>query len=137
MLAARDQENLVHGQQAAAAAKPLNRGNKYVPPKTPGAKVPKTPFNGRQHDENAIGGLGAGKTALLGREKGINGPKTGGKQGGGLGRNAFETPMGMMTQELIEHLLKLSLRTTNSSTVGIQDYECKGKRISNSRACHT
>ena len=94
MLAARGQENLVHGQQAAAAAKPLNRGTKYVPPKTPGAKPPKTPFNGRQHDENAIDGLGMGKPVVLGRDTGMNASKTGGKQGGGSGRNAFETPMG-------------------------------------------
>ena len=64
MLAARDQENLVHGHQAAAAAKPLNQGLGQLLPKTPGNKVPKTPFKVPLNDENILGGLGGGKTGL-------------------------------------------------------------------------
>ena len=93
MLAARDQENLVHGHQAAAAAKPLNQGLGQLLPKTPGNKVPKTPFKVPLNDENILGGLGGGKTGL----------KTVGKgnehilRGGGrvqADKNAFITPMG-------------------------------------------
>ncbi len=79
MLAARDQENLVHGHQAAAASKTLNQGARQLAPKTPGNKVPKTPFKLPLNDENGIGGFGAGKTGL----------KT-----NGAGKNAFVTPMG-------------------------------------------
>ena len=75
MLAARDQENLVHGHQAAAASKPLNR---QLPPKTPGKQVPKTPFKIPLNDENAQGPLG-GKGTLKTK---------------GDGKNAFVTPMG-------------------------------------------
>ncbi|WEW60027.1 hypothetical protein PRK78_005510 [Emydomyces testavorans] len=61
MLAARDQENLVHSHQTAAAAKPLNQGIRSLQPKTPGNKVPKTPFRIPLNDENnplTFGGLG-------------------------------------------------------------------------------
>lgn len=61
MLAARDQENLVHSHQTAASAKPLNQGVRSLQPKTPGNKAPKTPFKCPLNDENnplAFGGLG-------------------------------------------------------------------------------
>ena len=82
MLAAQDQENLFHGHQAQAAAKPLNRGTRQLAPKTPGDKVPKTPFKLPLNDENGKAGLGAGKTAF--------------KPNGG-GKNAFVTPMGKLS----------------------------------------
>ena len=48
MLAARDQENLVHGHHQAAASKPLNQITK-----TPGNKYQKTPLRIPLQDENA------------------------------------------------------------------------------------
>jgi hypothetical protein len=88
MLAHRDQENLAHGHQMAASSKPLNQGIKQLNPKTPGNKVPKTPFKLPLNDENNNG---------FGTIKG--GLKTGGKINGALGKKSvmgdnFVTPMG-------------------------------------------
>ena len=91
MLAARDQENLVHGHQAAAASKPLNQGTRQLLPKTPG-KVPKTPFKIPLNDENA-GGLGDGKTGGKTFGKGNENIMTAAKKGGLTDK--FVTPMGM------------------------------------------
>lgn len=59
-LAVRDQENFVHNQRTAAAAKPLNQGIKGLAPKTPGnngfksiVNAHKTIRNGKGGDENA------------------------------------------------------------------------------------
>ncbi|KAB8337103.1 hypothetical protein FH972_021407 [Carpinus fangiana] len=49
MLARRDQENFVHAQQTAAAAKPLNQSVRGLAPKTPG-----NGRKGNKNDENAI-----------------------------------------------------------------------------------
>lgn len=87
MFAAREQENLVHGHQAAAAAKPLNQGSRQLAPKTPGNKVPKTPFKVPLNDENDDGGFGAGKAGL--------------KNNGGA-KNALITPMGRFTISPLE-----------------------------------
>jgi hypothetical protein len=57
-----DQENLVHGQQTAAASKPLNQGLRGFSAKTPGNKAPKTPFKVPLNDENAP--FQAGKSVL-------------------------------------------------------------------------
>jgi hypothetical protein len=73
MLAAHiDQENLVHGQQTAAAAKPLNQGAKGYAAKTPGRKAPKTPFKVPLNDENALfrGGKSVLKTNGKAADKG-------------------------------------------------------------------
>lgn len=91
MFAARDQENLVHGHQAAAAAKPLNQGTKQLAPKTPGNKTAKTPIRVPLNDENGPTGFGGGKKTLgKGNENSIFGTK----QGGALDGKAFVTPMG-------------------------------------------
>ena len=86
MLAARDQENLVHAQQTAGAAKPLNQGVRQLPPKTPSAKAPKTPFKVPLNDENAI-------RAFKGVGKG-NDIQTAGRKFGLVNSNAFITPIG-------------------------------------------
>ena len=91
MLAARDQENLIHGHQAAAAAKPLNQGIKQLAPKTPGNKTAKTPLRLPLNDENGTTAFGGGKkTAGKGNENSI----FKGKKGGIAENKAFVTPMG-------------------------------------------
>lgn len=113
MLAARDQENLVHGHQAAAASKPLNQGTRQVPPKTPGNKIPKTPFKLPLNDENGNGGLGGGKTGLQLNRKG-NENFMAGKKGGLTDNNAFVTPMGPRSRA------PLGMKTTNAKTKAFQ-----------------
>ena len=101
MLAARDQENLVHGHQAAAASKPLNQGTRQLAPKTPG-NAPKTPFRLPLNDENNAGGLGGGKGVLKTHGKGNANTILGAKGGD---KNAFVTPMGTInTDRLLEVL---------------------------------
>jgi hypothetical protein len=95
MLAARDQENLVHGHQQAAALKPLNQNNRVLPPKTPGNKYPKTPLNVKLHDENEPAGLGGGKSVLNTKGNGLENLVTGPKKGATFNKNAFITPMGI------------------------------------------
>lgn len=95
MLAARDQENLVHGHQQVAASKPLNQGARQLAPKTPGNKVPKTPFKIPLNDENGPGAFGGGKTLGKANGKGNENFTTVGKKGGLGDKDAFKTPMGM------------------------------------------
>ncbi|TVY75799.1 hypothetical protein LSUE1_G004764 [Lachnellula suecica] len=90
MLAARDQENLVHGHQTVAASKPLNQGTRGLQPKTPGNKYPKTPLKIPLNDENVPAGFG-GKS---GKGKGLENMATGGKKNATFDKNAFVTPMG-------------------------------------------
>jgi len=92
MLAARDQENLVHGLQQVAASKPLNQSTRSLQPKTPGPQNTKTPLKIPLRDENAPGGFG-GKS---GKGKGIENMATG-KKGMTFDKNAFVTPMGKLT----------------------------------------
>ncbi|KFY30022.1 hypothetical protein V494_08314 [Pseudogymnoascus sp. VKM F-4513 (FW-928)] len=113
MLAARDQENLVHGQQALAASKPLNQGTRGAPPKTPGNRYPKTPIKIPLHDENAPTGFGK-KSVLQTKGKGNENLMTGGKKGTGLDKNAFITPMGPRTRA------PLGMKTTNAKTKAFQ-----------------
>ena len=103
MLAARDQENLIHGHQTAAASKPLNQGVRQLAPKTPG-KAPKTPFKIPLNDENNAGGLGVGKGGLKTQSKGNENIIPGAMKGGMGDKSAFVTPMG------IRHLVKLVVR---------------------------
>lgn len=102
MLAARDQENLVHGHHQAAASKPLNQNAK-----TSGNKYPKTPLKIPLQDENAPGGFG-GKSA---KGKGLEGFATG-KKGTTFDKNAFVTPMGM--GDLLLSEMPLTLHRTSS-----------------------
>lgn len=95
MLAARDQENLVHGHHQVAASKPLNQTAK-----TPGNKYPKTPLKIPLQDENAPEGFG-GKSA---KGKGLDGFATG-KKGPTFDKNAFVTPLGMCGSLLSEPML--------------------------------
>ena len=95
MLAARDQENLVHGHQQAAAAKPLNQATRQLAPKTPGNKAPKTPFKLPLNDENGPGPFGGGKSALKINGKGNENGTTRAKNGGFGDKDAFKTPMGV------------------------------------------
>ena len=94
MLAARDQENLVHAHQNTAASKPLNQGVRQLPPKTPSNKVSKTPFKLPLNDENGPTVLGGAKTSF--KTIGIENDTflTAGKKGGLGDKNAFVTPMG-------------------------------------------
>ena len=89
MLAARDQENLVHGHQQVAAAKPLNQTVRSLQPKTPGTRYPKTPLKVPLHDENALSGFD-------GKPGGGNGMENLGtsKMGSTFDKSAFVTPMG-------------------------------------------
>ncbi|KAI4198048.1 MAG: hypothetical protein LQ348_002080 [Seirophora lacunosa] len=111
MFAARDQENLVHGHQAAAAAKPLNQGTKQLAPKTPGNKTAKTPIRVPLNDENGPTGFGGGKKTLgKGNENSIFGTK----QGGALDGKAFITPMGPRNRA------PLGVKTTNAKAKAFQ-----------------
>ena len=99
MLAARDQENLVHGHQQAAASKPLNQSTRQFPPKTPGNKPPKTPFKAPLNDENGLGALGGGKTGAKVNARGDENFTIAGKKGGLGDKDAFKTPMGEYPEE--------------------------------------
>ena len=94
MLAARDQENLVHGHQAAAAAKPLNQGNRQLQPKTPGNKPSKTPFISLNDENGTFGNSASMKTALRADGKGNENLITVTRTGGFGNKNNFVTPVG-------------------------------------------
>jgi hypothetical protein len=94
MLAVRDQENLVHGQQQVAASKPLNQGIRGLQPKTPGNKYPKTPIRVPLNDENAPTGFG--KTV---KGKGLE-ALVSGKSAATFDKDAFITPLGTYLDEL-------------------------------------
>lgn len=81
MFATRDQENLVHGHQQLAAAKPLNHGINRL--------APKTPNNGLK---SSYGGLMTGKIRGGDDENVV----FGGKKGGNVEKHAFQTPMGLL-----------------------------------------
>ena len=78
ILAARDQENLIHAHHTAAAGKPLNQGLRALNPKTPGNL--KTPFRPAKNDENLPITFKGQKVA------GKDGPSK-------LDKNAFVTPL--------------------------------------------
>ena len=89
MLAAHDQENLVHGHQQVAASKPLNQGARGFQPKTPGNRFPKTPLKVPLQDENAPGLFG-GKSI---KGKGLENLAAG-KKSAPFNQSDFVTPMG-------------------------------------------
>lgn len=93
MLAARDQENLVHARQTAAAGKPLNRNIRALQPKTPGNL--KTPFRASKNDENQ-------PFAFKGQQK------AGKDEPSKLDKNAFITPLGELTLSTISDALLLT-----------------------------
>ena len=95
MLAARDQENLVHAHQTAAASKSLGQASRQLQAKTPGAKAPKTPFKVPLNNENNPSIFHGGKTGgLKGIGKGNENVLQAGKGDGKLDKNAFVTPLG-------------------------------------------
>lgn len=97
MLAARDQENLVHVHQTAAASKPLNQGTKSLQPKTPGNKIPKTPLKIPLNDKIGNTVLGGGKNGGLKARAGGNENLVAGGMNGVLGdKTAFVTPLGII-----------------------------------------
>ncbi|KAH0541920.1 hypothetical protein FGG08_003640 [Glutinoglossum americanum] len=110
MLAVRDQENLVHSRQTAAASKPLNQGAKHVAPKTPGARAPKTPFKIPLNDENATG-RGGGKSVMKPVNKTNENSVTSGTAGGGT---SFVTPLGPRNRA------PLGMKTTNAKAKAFQ-----------------
>nr|KMM69655.1 hypothetical protein CPAG_05969 [Coccidioides posadasii RMSCC 3488] len=129
MLAARDQENLVHSHQTAAAAKPLNQNIRSFAPKTPGNKVPKTPFRIPLNDENnplTFGGLGkqsvAGPRFQTQKENVI---RRTGKDGEGE-KGAFATPMVAENEMLY--------RSSQPRSPGNENHECKGLSDASSTA---
>jgi hypothetical protein len=98
MLAAKDQENFVHGLQTAAASKPLNAGLKGLAARTPAHRAPKTPFKLPPNDENAFarGAKSALHTKGRANESLPVPGKLEGKLEGKLDSNAFVTPAGML-----------------------------------------
>ncbi|KUJ07690.1 uncharacterized protein LY89DRAFT_659925 [Mollisia scopiformis] len=108
MLAARDQENLVHGHQQVAASKPLNQTTRGLQPKTPGNKYPKTPLRIPLNDENAPTGFG--KT---GKGKGLDNLVSG-KKIATFDKNAFITPMAPRERA------PLGAKTTNAKAKAFQ-----------------
>ncbi|KAL8823299.1 MAG: hypothetical protein Q9191_005987 [Dirinaria sp. TL-2023a] len=113
MFAAQDQENLVHGHQQTAAAKPLNQGSRQLAPKTPGNKAPKTPFKLPSNDENGPGPFGGGKSSLRINGRGNENGTTKVNDGWLGGKDAFKTPMGPRNRA------PLGLKTTNAKTTAL------------------
>ncbi|KEF51918.1 uncharacterized protein A1O9_11907 [Exophiala aquamarina CBS 119918] len=99
MLALRDQENLAHAHQTAAAGKPLNQTIRGLQPKTPGNF--KTPFRPSKNDENRPLEFKGQKTTLK------NGPSK-------LEKNAFVTPLAPRSRA------PLGQKTTNAKAHAFQ-----------------
>lgn len=114
MLAARDQENLVHAHQQAAAGKPLNQSIRQLQPKTPGNKAPKTPFRIPLNDENAAHPFPGQKTTLKNIGKDNENIIQTSKKDGKLDKNAFVTPMGPRTRA------PLGMKTTNAKAKALE-----------------
>jgi hypothetical protein len=125
MFAARDQENLVHGHQQAAASKPLNQNTRGLQPKTPGNKFPKTPLKIPLQDENAPFGL----EAKLVKVKDSENLATG-KKGTAFIKDDFVTPMGTPTAlEVGNNGLTWSRRSSNTSSAGYENNKRESKSI--------
>jgi len=131
MLAARDQENLVHGHQQVAASKPLNQGTRQLAPKTPGNKAPKTPFKLPINDENGPGWFGAGKSVSKTNGKGNENLVTGAKKGL-ADKDAFKTPMGIICKTRFFYIVRAKgrlYRPAKPSPSRIEDHECKDQGL--------
>ena len=94
MIVARDQENLTHNYQLAAAAKPLNQKVKQFVPKTPGNKAFGGSFNVPINDENDAAIFGGGKTGVKTIAKGNQNILSENKKSL-ADKNAFITPIGI------------------------------------------
>lgn len=136
MLAARDQENLIHGHQAAAAAKPLNQGLKQLAPKTPGNKTAKTPLRVPLNDENGTTAFGGGKkTGGKGNENTVFAVK----KGGLAESKAFVTPIGTALIEYTSGKYSSTdsavTRTPESSPLGHENHQCQSPSLPVSSSC--
>lgn len=136
MLAARDQENLVHGYRTAAAAKSLNQENRHQQPKTPGNKVPKTPFKVPLNDENGVMAFGGGKTGLKTARKGNENLIIGGKRVGFGDKAKIVTPSGQSAAkgtDIILSRILISSKTlvpqTTRAPLGLKTTNAKAKAI--------
>ncbi|EEH41404.2 hypothetical protein PAAG_09115 [Paracoccidioides lutzii Pb01] len=114
MFAARDQENLVRAHQIAAVSKPLNQGTRQLQPKTPGTRVPKTPFKAPLNDENNPLTFGGGKQTLKDNNNGQNENLRRSGKDGIAGKNALVTPM------CLHNRAPLGIKTTNAKAKGFQ-----------------
>ncbi|EEQ91886.1 hypothetical protein RJZ56_000899 [Blastomyces dermatitidis] len=113
MLAARDQENLVHAHRTAAAAKPLNQSTRQLQPKTPGNRAPNTPFKLPLNDENNPLAFGGGrKTGKVNNGQNENLPRPG--KDTIAGGNALVTPMAPRSRA------PLGMKTTNAKANSFQ-----------------
>ncbi|PGH11486.1 hypothetical protein AJ79_04861 [Helicocarpus griseus UAMH5409] len=112
MLAARDQENLVHVHQTTAAGKPLNQGTRQLQPKTPGLRAPKTPFRVPLNDENNSLAFGGKRTVKANNAQNENLLRSG--KDSIAGGNALVTPMGPRNRA------PLGMKTTNAKAKGLQ-----------------
>ncbi|KAL4974185.1 hypothetical protein BDW66DRAFT_168041 [Aspergillus desertorum] len=106
MLALRDQENLVHNHQTVAASKPLNQSARQLQPRTPGNRVPKTPFKVPLKDENDPLAFGKKTAKTIGKQNENARPSV---------KDAFTTPMGDN-----HHRAPLGMKTTNAKAKGLQ-----------------
>ena len=123
MSVALGQENLVHGHQQTAAAKPLNQGIRQLAPKTPGNKYPKTPLKIPLNDENEFGGLGGGKLGQRTNGKGNANTTVGAKKMTLADKNAFVTPMGIILRTpAYDNGINTFFRLSKPSASGIQDH---------------
>lgn len=116
-----NQENAVHQQQTATAAK--NQNLQGLAPKTPGLK-PKTPFKANGNDENAA--FGPGKTGGKGKDGGLFGEGKGGK----ADQSAFMTPAGMLCLYMpVAETRKLTIcsRPAYSRTTRRKDNQCESQ----------
>lgn len=135
MFAVQDQENLVHGHQTAAAAKPLNQGTKGYGAKTPSIKAPRTPFKVPLNDENTT--FQVGKSILKTNGKGVENVFTKGKKGAEVDKSAFITPAGSSTDStrLVDAKTdRLVNRPSQSSSTGHEDNQCEDQSFSDPRA---
>ncbi|OJD10561.1 hypothetical protein ACJ73_09757 [Blastomyces percursus] len=113
MLAARDQENLIHAHQTAATAKSLNQSTRQLQPKPPGNRAPKTPLKPSLNDENNPLAFGGGrKTGKVNNGQNENLLRPGKDMI--AGGNAFVTPMAQRSRA------PLGMKTTNAKANAFQ-----------------